>query len=74
MNSRTDFIGAVFNVNESLPRVRGKTHRNPGLDAREKLPPVVAEPEMTATSLHPAMMSVRAARVKRDRPVALDRW
>lgn len=36
----------------SVPRVQGKTHRNPGLDAREKLTRMMAETKMTAASLH----------------------
>jgi len=47
---------------------------NPGLDAREKLPPMVAEPEMTASSLHGAMMSPARSQVKsRAHPSPLSR-
>lgn len=39
-------------------------HLNPGLETREKLPPMVAEPEMTAPSLHARMMSPTRGQVK----------
>jgi len=39
------------------PGSRGATHRNPGLDAREKLTPVKTESKMAVPILHPPMMS-----------------
>lgn len=48
------------------PRARGRMRRNPGLNAREKLSPVVAEPEVMTQHLHRVMMSPLCPQVKPD--------
>ena len=55
---------AVRHIALVEPRARGRMRRNPGLDAREKLSPVMAEPEMMTQHLHGAMMSPLRAQVK----------
>ncbi|WP_192812896.1 hypothetical protein [Rhizorhabdus wittichii] len=41
---------------EGSPRARGARHRNPGLDAREKLTRLMAETEKAAEAPHQAKM------------------
>ena len=50
-----------WNGSEFRPGSRGTMHRNPGLDAREKLTPVKTESEMAMPNLHEAMMVRPAA-------------
>lgn len=53
---------------ETWPRVRGMSRRNPGLDAREKLPSVKAKAKMAEVWLHPCMVAKPLCQVKCNRP------